>query len=80
MFEYLNFQKTIIAFERQRYILKRCFKNTIEWNCTQCKLVAISSIDNQVIKRPNKHHLPTCKEMSDVEIACGIDTIKLNLK
>ena len=80
MFEYLNFQKTIIAFERQRYILKRCFKNTIEWNCTQFKLVTISSIGNQVLKRPNKHHLQTCKEMSDVEIAYEIETIKFNLK
>ena len=50
------------------------FQNTIEWKCTQCQLVTISTMDNQVIKRPNKHHLPTCKEMPDVEIACEIDT------
>ena len=74
----LNSKKNIIAFERQRYMLKRCFENTIEWKCIQCKLVTISSIDNQVLKRPNKYHLPTCKVMSDVIIACGIDTIKLN--
>jgi hypothetical protein len=49
----INCKKTIIAFERQRYILKRCFENTIEWKCTQCKLVTISTMDNQVIKRTN---------------------------
>ena len=40
MFEYLNCQKTIIAFERQRYTLKRCFKNTIEWKCQMWKYPA----------------------------------------
>ena len=82
MFEYLNCKKSIIVFERQRYIIKRSLKNSIEWKCTQCKLVNISTMDNKVIKRPNKHHLLTCKEMSDVEITCEIeyDLLKMSEK